>query len=387
MPLVVYIYLSSAYIVPHFFQNASPLSPNVHERKKIMQSSPFRKLFPTAGILLLIWLCLRYLMPIITPFLLAVLLALLAEPLVRILSKKAKLPRSAATGIGVTMTLALLLLLIIFLFALLLRQLRSLAGIVPSLEDTAIRGLDSLQLWLTHLVENMPRSIRPMAARSVDDLFSNGSAVIDRIAAWLLSLATNIVSKLPDSLLGFGTWLLASFMISAKLPKIKDWLRSHLPKSWFETYLPMLKRLKKAIGGWLWAQCKLIGITFLVLTIGFFLLQISYAPVWAALISLVDALPVLGTGIILVPWSFICFLQGNSIRAIGLLGTYVVAVLLRSVLEPRFVGKQLGLDPLVTLFSMYAGYRLFGLGGMILSPLLAVTATQLLVVPEKNSQN
>jgi predicted PurR-regulated permease PerM len=149
----------------------------------------------------------------------------------------------------------------------------------------------------------------------------------------------------------------------------------------------MLKRLKKAIGGWLWAQCKLIGITFLVLTIGFFLLQISYAPVWAALISLVDALPVLGTGIILVPWSFICFLQGNSIRAVGLLGTYVVAVLLRSVLEPRFVGKQLGLDPLVTLFSMYAGYRLFGLGGMILSPLLAVTATQLLVVPEKNSQN
>ena len=352
-----------------------------------MQSSPFRKLFLTAGILLLIWLCLRYLMPIITPFLLAVLLALLAEPLVRFFSKKAKLPRSAATGIGVTMTLVLLLLLIIFLFALLLRQLRSLAGIVPSLEDTAIRGLDSLQLWLTHLVENMPRSIQPMAERSVDGLFSNGSAVIDRIAAWLLSLATNIVSKLPDSLLGFGTWLLASFMISAKLPKIKDWLRSHLPKSWFETYLPMLKRLKKAIGGWLWAQCKLIGITFFVLTIGFFLLQISYAPVWAALISLVDALPVLGTGIILVPWSFICFLQGNSIRAIGLLGTYVVAVLLRSVLEPRFVGKQLGLDPLVTLFSMYAGYRLFGLGGMILSPLLAVTATQLLVVPEKNSQN
>ena len=127
MPLVVYIYLSSAYIVPHFFQNASPLSPNVHERKKIMQSSPFRKLFPTAGILLLIWLCLRYLMPIITPFLLAVLLALLAEPLVRILSKKAKLPRSAATGIGVTMTLALLLLLIIFLFALLLRQLPALS--------------------------------------------------------------------------------------------------------------------------------------------------------------------------------------------------------------------------------------------------------------------
>ena len=168
-----------------------------------MQSSPFRKLFLTAGILLLIWLCLRYLMPIITPFFLAVLLALSAEPLVRFLGKNVKLPRAAATGIGVTMTLALLFLLVMILFALLLRQLRSLAGIVPSLEDTAMRGLDSLQLWLTHLVQNMPKSIQPMAERSVDGLFSNGSAVIDRIAAWLLSLATNIVSKLPDSLLRF----------------------------------------------------------------------------------------------------------------------------------------------------------------------------------------
>lgn len=348
-----------------------------------MQSSPFRKLLVTAGAVLLLWLCLRYLMPILTPFLLAVLLALSAEPLVRFLHKKAKLPRAAATGIGMAMTLLLLSLLLTVLFALLLRQLRSLAGIVPSLEEAASQGLDSLQLWLTQLVHTMPKSMQPMAEQSVGKLFSSGSAVIDRVTAWLLGLATNILSKLPDSLLGFGTWLLAGFMISAKLPKIQAWLRSHLPKSWFETYLPMLKRLKKAIGGWLMAQCKLIGITFLVLTVGFFALQISYAPLWAALISLVDALPVLGTGMVLVPWSLVSFLQGNSVRAIGLLGVYAVAALLRSVLEPRLVGKQLGLDPLVTLFSMYAGYRLFGFGGMILSPLAAVTVTQLFTAPKE----
>ena len=346
-----------------------------------MQSPLFRKLTLTIGIALLFWVSIRYLMPIITPFLLAILLALAAEPLVRFLSKKAKLPRAAATGIGMSVTLAILFLFLVFLFALLLRQLKSLAGFVPALESTALKGLDSLQLWLNQLVQAMPQSVQPMAERSVDGLFSNGSAVIDRIAAWLLGLASNIVSKLPDSLLGFGTWLLACFMISAKLPNIAQWLRQHLPKSWFETYLPMLKRLKKAILGWLVAQCKLIGITFFVLTIGFFMLRVSYAPLWAALISLIDALPILGTGVILVPWSLISFLQGNSIRAIGLLGTYTVAMLLRSVLEPRLVGKQLGLDPLITLFAMYCGYRLFGLGGMLLSPLLAVTVTQLLAAP------
>lgn len=348
-----------------------------------MRSSPFHKLLLVAGVLLLLWLGVRYLLPVLLPFFLAVLLALIAEPLVGFFHRKTKIPRAAATGIGLTMTLGLLILVVMVLFALLLRELGILAGVVPDLEDTALQGMDSLQQWLTTLASRAPDSIQPIVRRSVDGLFSDGTAIIDRVAAYLLGLASGIVSKLPDSILGFATWLLASYMLSAKLPGIRRWIHDHMPQSWYETYLPMLKRLKRSVLGWLLAQCKLIGITLLVLTVGFFVLQIPYAPLWAALISVVDALPVLGTGTVLVPWSLVCFLQGDSVRAIGLLGIYTAAALLRSVLEPRFVGKQLGLDPLVTLFSMYAGYRLFGLGGMILSPLLAVTATQLFHAPAK----
>lgn len=346
-----------------------------------MPSFSLRKLFFTAGVLLLLWLGVRYLLPVVLPFFLAVLLALSAEPLVRFFHNKARMPRAAATGIGLTMTLGLLILVVMVLFALLLRELGMLAGVVPDLEDTALQGMDALQQWLTGLANRTPNSVQPIIRRGVDGLFSDGTAIIDRIAAHLLGLASGIVSKLPDSVLGFGTWLLASYMISAKLPGIRSWIRGHMPPKWYDTYLPMLQRLKRSVLGWLLAQCKLIGITFLVLTAGFFVLQIPYAPLWAALISLVDALPVLGTGTVLVPWSLVCFLQGDSVRALGLLGTYAVAALLRSVLEPRLIGKQLGLDPLVTLFSMYAGYRLFGLGGMILSPLLAVTVTQLFNTP------
>lgn len=93
--------------------------------------------------------------------------------------------------------------------------------------------------------------------------------------------------------------------------------------------------------------------------------------------ALVDAVPVLGTGTVLLPWSLILFLQGDNARSIGLLGLYGVISLTRSVLEPKLVGRELGLDPLVTLFALYAGYKLWGIGGMILSPLLAVTAIQL----------
>ncbi len=346
-----------------------------------MAQPSFRKLLFAAGTVLLVWLVVRYLMPVLLPFALAALLALIAEPLVSFFHKKAKLPRAAATGIGMTMTLVLFILAIMVLVSLLLRELGMLAGIVPDLEDTALQGMESLQLWLTGIADRSPKGLQPLLKRSMDGMFSDGTAIIDQISAKLLGLASGILSKLPDSALGFGTWLLAGYMISAKLPNIRSWLSAHIPGSWRETYLPALKKLKSSVLGWLLAQSKLIGITFLVLTAGFFILQITYAPLWAALISLVDALPILGTGIVLVPWSLVCFLQGDSIRAVGLLGTYVAATLIRQVLEPRFVGKHLGLDPLITLLSMYAGYRLFGLGGMILSPLFAVTVTQLFHTP------
>ncbi len=342
-----------------------------------MSASTLRKLIALPVLLVLGWIVLKYLLPILSPFLLAGLLALAAEPIVGFLNKRSRLPRPAATGIGVTITLVLFILAIMVLAAFLLRQLGSLAGIVPNLELTAQEGLGALEGWLLSVAQRTPQGIRPLMTQGVEGLFSNSNQLLGELTTRLLGLASAILGQLPDSVLGIGTWLLASFMLSAKLPNIKSWVASRLPESWHGRYLPMLKNLKHTVSGWLIAQCKLIGITFCVLCAGFLILQVTYAPLWAAVICLVDALPVLGTGMVLAPWSLICFLQGDSVRGIGLLAVWAVASLLRSVLEPRFVGKQLGLDPLLTLVSMYTGYRLWGFGGMILSPLAAVTVSGL----------
>ena len=341
-----------------------------------MKKNTVRKYMFAAGGLIVLAFLWKWLLPILLPFLLAWGLAALAEPLVKVLCRL-RLPRTAASGLGITMTLVILILMLMSLLALLMRQLRLLAGVVPDLESTAQQGLQSLKDWLTDLADRSPQAIRPLLQRGVAGMFSDGASFIDALSSKLLGLASGLLSKLPDSALGFFTWLLASFMISARLPVMKDWITARLPEQWREKTLPALRRLKQSVFGWAWAQCKLMGLTFLVLTLGFFLLQISYGPLWAALISFVDVLPILGTGTVLVPWALVCWLQGDPIRALGLLGIYAVAWLLRSVLEPRFIGRQLGLDPLVTLFSMYAGFRLLGLGGLILAPLLAVTATQL----------
>lgn len=330
-----------------------------------------------------LWLGVRFLLPIATPFLMAALLALAAEPLVYGLSKHLHLPRGLAAGIGVTVALVLTVLLLLALCALLVRELGALAGILPDLESATMSGLDSLEQWLLSLAQRAPGGISPILTNGVEGMFSSGSALLDGLTSRLLNLATSILKALPDSALGLGTWVLATFMLSARLPRIRTWFQEHLPRTWHEHYAPHLQTLKKTVSGWLTAQAKLVGITFCILCAGFLLLQISHPLLWAAATCLVDILPVLGTGTVLIPWSLVCFLQGDSLRGVGLLAVYAVVSLLRSVLEPRLVGKQLGLDPLVTLLAIYAGYRLWGLFGMLLAPVLAVAATQIFLQAKK----
>lgn len=332
-----------------------------------------------------VWIFLRYLLPVLMPFLLAVLLALAAEPLVATLHGRLKLPRAASAAVGVTVALLIAVLVLACLCALLIRQMGTLAGALPDLEDAALNGLNALEHWVLGMAQKAPDGIRSVVSHSVSNMFSNGSALLDRVMEKLLAFASVVLKGLPDSALGLGTWVLASFMISARLPEIRARFSSAIPASWRETYMPQLRAVRSSFGGWLLAQGKLVGVTFLVLTAGFLLLRIAHPILWAAVTCLVDILPILGTGTVLIPWSIVCFLQGDTLRAVGLLGIYVVVALLRSVLEPRLVGKQLGLDPLTTLLALYAGYRFWGLLGMVFAPVLAALVVQIVSAPEKKT--
>ena len=209
-------------------------------------------------------------------------------------------------------------------------------------------------------------------------LFSDGTAFLDQGVKFVLSMAGGILTHIPDRAFTLFTGLISGFMFSAKLPRLKKMLKEKLPRDRLQTVLQFLRRLKATGFQWLQAQLKLTAVTLLILTLGLILLNIPYAPLWALAIALLDALPLLGTGIVLIPWSVVSFLSADTPRALGLLAIYITAMLTRSTLEPRFVGKQLGLDPLITLAAIYCGYRLWGFPGMILSPLLAVTAFSLI---------
>ena len=347
-----------------------------------MSKKPANRVYWIAGSLIGGWIFLRYLLPVLLPFLLGAALALAAEPLVGLLNRRLKLPRFPAACIGVTAVFILLIALLVMLGALVIREAGQLARIMPDIVESARQGLGSLENWLLNMAASAPDGVRPVLEGAVINLFSGSDTTIGKFTEALLGVAAGVLGWVTNSALTFATSVLAAFMISAKLPRIKEWIRGHLPPVWRERYFPALKGLKDALIGWLTAQLKLSGVTLILLFIGFWALRIPYAPVWAVAVAFVDAFPVLGTGTVLIPWSVICLLQGETARGAGLLGLYAVVWLIRSVLEPRLLGKELGLDPLVTLLAMYAGYKLFGFLGMILSPLLAVAAVRLLKAGE-----
>lgn len=333
-----------------------------------------------------VWLTLQFFLPITLPFLLGGGLALAAEPVVRLLHKKLHLPRPAAAGIGVTAAFFLITTLILLVFAVIFRELGILAEFLPNLESTARTGMDALRHALLGLIARLPFSVRDILTRNVTEFFSGSSQMLDRAFRYTLNLAGGFLKNVPGSAMVLGTGIISSYMISAKFPRIRDWILKKLLNERLRPVLTALKSMKEALLGWLKAQLKLMLVSWVILTLGFVLLRIPFAPLWALLVSLVDAFPVLGTGTVLLPWALVCFLQSETARAIGLLGIYAVVSLTRSMLEPKLVGRHLGLDPLATLVALYAGYRLWGFGGMLLAPMLAVAAVQLTTLKSADNE-
>ena len=168
----------------------------------------------------LIWIGIKYLLPILLPFLLGSLLAFAAEPMVKRLSKR--IPRPAAAALGVSATLILLLCVLILLMAVLVRELSLMANALPDLSQAAEGGLHALEEFLLRLSDKMPPGIRPLVSRSVTGFFNNGTAIVQQLLQRLSPLASSILGWLPGSAIALGTGILSAFMVSARFPKIKE---------------------------------------------------------------------------------------------------------------------------------------------------------------------
>ena len=342
-----------------------------------MQLERYKKPAMTVGMVIGALVLGFTLLPLLLPFLLAYLLALAADPGVNALGRKTRLPRWARSGLCVTGVFLAAGVVLWFFCQVLWGELLRLVRQLPELLHQIQPSLEQLRASLEAMARRAPDSLSQPLIRWIGELFAGGAGLLESVYGFLSGLVSGVVTGVPRLFLGTVTTVIAAYMTSAALPQVKAWLRRHLPAVWQEWLRRVRDRSRAVFGGWCRAQAKLILLVFGILTLGFWILGVEFPLLFGGLIAVLDALPILGTGTVLIPWALISFLQERSGLGFGLLALYGVASISRSALEPQLVGKQLGLHPLLTLMAFYAGYRLLGLAGMILFPLAATVAAQL----------
>ena len=197
-----------------------------------MSAQTVKRFFSIAGLLLAAWLCLRYLLPVVAPFFIGGGIALAAEPGVKLIQRKWHWKRFPAVLLCVSLTLLLVITLVSLLGAAAIRELGSAARYAPQIGNTIGQGMTILEDFLVSLADRAPENIRPMLIQTVLDTFQGGNAMLQQATGKIPGVVAGIVGKVTKGALTVGTGIIAGYMISVRLPRIRRWISTHLPESW-----------------------------------------------------------------------------------------------------------------------------------------------------------
>ena len=247
--------------------------------------------------------------------------------------------------------------------------------------EQATKLLPVLKERMAILWERFASCTQKLPPTFVEQLQSAPEQLADRAVLlatdWLTRLATGAMKILPSLLIGIVVTVAACFFTTTEYNRITSFLMHHssprFKKMLIETKHIFTHRVFAFMRGYL---C-IMGITFIELFFGFLILRIPYASTLALLVAMVDILPVLGTGTVLIPWSSIALFLGSTTMGTGVFILYVVITMVRNLIEPKILGKQMGLPPLITLAAMYVGLKLFGFIGLWGIPLLLIIVLHL----------
>ena len=200
-----------------------------------------------------------------------------------------------------------------------------------------------------------------------DNLDSYMGVLLQNVATPTVEAAGSVAKSLPSILVNTVVVILSSYFFIAERDTILNIWKQYMPENSKKHMSYMRRDAIRLIGGYFMAQFRIMFVVAAILTVGFLVLQVPYSFLLALLISLLDFLPVFGTGTVLIPWGLIKLLSGEYYMAGGLILLYILSQFIRQAIQPKIVGDSMGLPPLMTLVLLYIGFKVSGLGGMILA--------------------
>lgn len=312
----------------------------------------------------LLWLTLKLALPILLPFIIAYVIAYALRAGAKNLSRLTRMNENILKAVILLLSIAIIGLLLWFGASAALREIRdALDALSHSLAD---KGgiIEHLKTLIAELGERFGGT---EISRALTDFVSDAAG---KASSYIASLAASAVSALPSFAIGCAVGIAALFYFTFGYEKAAHAIKNALPKKQRDKICACVNAALRGLGRFVRSYSAIILVTFAELFVGFLVLKIDHAFVLAVFISIVDFLPILGVGGVLVPWAAVSFVMGNTYQAIGLLIMLAVIWAVRQPVESKLVGRGAGVHPIFALAAVYAGFRLAGVFGMIAAPVL-----------------
>ena len=307
------------------------------------------------------------------PFLIAFLISLMIEPAIKYLMKKTKISRKMSS---------IIIFLIVFSII-----IGSVIWGTTTLISESTNLLQALNLYIDKAYTQIQDVIGKMSitkisvSKNVLNLMQDTSReLLVKVSKWLTGFLTRLIdmiTSIPTIGIYMVITILSLYFICTDRIYILDFMEQHMPKKWVQKIGIHLREITRNLGGYLKAQLILILVSLVISVIGLYIfkfigMNVRYPLLIALAIGFVDALPILGSGSVMVPWAIISALNGDLRLGVAILVLWIVMSLVRQFLEPKIVSGKIGIHPIFTLIAMYTGFKVMGVMGMLVGPIVLI---------------
>lgn len=343
-------------------------------------SKVIKKLLYFLALILIIYVILK-LTYFFLPFIIALIIANCIEPLIQSISKKTKLLRKTSAIIALLLIFAIILGILTLSTLLIISEASDLLKNFGNIGEAATSTVNNISNMLKLENVNISEDVKNLIINNTNDLINHALAYLKSF----LTSIIDIITALPSFAIYLVITILATYFICTDRIAILDNLEQKIPKKWLRKANNQFKNIVQVLGKYLKAELILILISFIIVLIGLYIFKAMgmhiESPFLISLgIGFVDLLPILGSGTAMVPWAIVSIISGDTTLGIAILILLVIISAIRQFLEPRIVSSQLGLHPLYTLIAMYVGFKISGIIGLILGPIILIIVQNFLKI-------
>lgn len=306
------------------------------------------------------------------PFIIGWLISCVANPMVVVLERKLKIRRKAGTVVVIVLVIAAVSGIGYIAVSILIRQLVGFLVDAPEMWAAVTQDLDKFGAFVNQHIGNIAPKLNEAITNIGNILGETISSLPGKVDFESFEGMGSMVGSIANGIIAAIMCMLSAYFFIADREWVYRFMNRFIPGGIKQKYEVLYRSLRQAVGGYFKAQFRIEVWMYLLILIGISILQVRYAILIALLIAFLDFLPFFGTGAVLVPWAVITAFGGNYVRAAGFLVIWGVGQLVRQLIQPKIMGDSIGMDPIPTLFLLFVGYRLAGVGGMLVAVPLGI---------------